>query len=448
MKRKEIILNISLILLIALAIFQSNLLWIEFSKKSDSQVSHTIKNSRDLFKEFFKPKKMIANFGNGYHSVYYSFDDIYSNHDKILSDLISAINKDAIWSIPYQDYLKLQNEKSIVYKFNKPLSGNIFLNMIGLNKSKKANDISITEIYISNNRCFVANATESFEVNYTPSVDINNSIDILSKNGYVNYKNLYELYSVAQNIYYPEFSPKSPMDIYYLGGLMSLDRNIKNNMAERFLDQKIDYIREITQAEGTTFVYQNKFLKLWTSNAIEYENQNSFKNTESNLYSSLESAVTFIATRTGQSKNLYLSKVEPISDGVNYGYKLCFDLVENHMPVILSGNNHFIEIESYSTNIKKYKQLYIKSEVKASENDTQISLKPLDKIIQDNIALFDTTSTLSLQDIVSKISDISLTYLDVYSDANKNKLIHSLRITYDNRELYFSLDNSAFIMER
>ncbi|EFI41723.1 hypothetical protein [Peptoniphilus sp. oral taxon 386] len=452
MKKRDLLLNTLLIALICLTIFQIRFLWFNLPDRSNVIKINNEYNPKELFTELLKPQKMIANFGEERHSVIYVFDDLYREYLNTILNIFIESKKELLTEISAEEYMKLQENRSIVFKFNHTITENMFLKLLGfVDKEHDSNNVPIQEIYISNNDIAIVNQIGFFKVHLPIDKDITQTLSTIENTGYKNYKNFYELYSIEKNIYIPQKNTITARDIYYFSNLKNMDSSYKNKLAERFLNQSIDYIREITQINGSTFVYENQYLKFSNTGLIEYENAEKFESQKENLYISLRTALSFIATKTGIAKDLYLSKIELVENGNNKGYKFSFNLKEDSIPIILDKqeNHDYIEMEVFSSFVKSYKQIYRKAVNMPQTEFKETEIYSIEDIIQKNLIKFmPVEEYTNIKDILKNIQDINLAYIDDVSNLEKNKLTMAININYNNRQLYFSLDAGKFLMER
>lgn len=455
MKRKEVLLNIILVFLIVLTIIQASLLWIKVPDLNKKTMTQEQYNTEDFFKEILKPKKLIVNFGDSNHTVLYEFQNVWSEYTEVISSIFMQLNENNIDLISAEDYLNMQSEKSIVFVFNKELTGRLFLNLIGKSPhTSSVGNIPIKEIYISKNNIVVSNSKGIYKLKINLGKDPEHIIE--SYNNYSNrkYKNFKELYGVNKNLYVPVDNKISYKEIYYKDEISEMEKQYKNNLASRVLNQNIDYIREITQADGTTYVYEDRFLKLLSSGIINYENPENFQIKENNLFLSLKTAMSFISSKMGISSYIRLNKIEPIKEKDNLGYKFTFNFTEDSIPVYLISNKLFdyIEIEVYSDHVKSYRQVYRSSIKEPEETYKEITETTIEEIIKNNFNKFvenyNGIDEIELIDIIQNIDDIDLVYIDSDLNNNISQLEISVCISYKNRDLFFSLDDGKFIMER
>lgn len=452
MNRKNLILNIILIFLIILSFFQASILWIYFPSINDSKENKNQYDSNDLIKEVLKPRKLIINFSDGSHTLLHSFDDIYREYSNFLANVFLNSNSEKLSPITPEEYIKLTKEKSLIFKFNNNLDSNIYSSLIGYNKNKNTDTNLIQEIYIGLDKIAVRNDKGHFILNIKENIpDIQVTLNSLRERGYSEFITFSEKYGINKNILIPKNNIFISKDSTYSTGIESLDPKLKTNLVERLLEMNIDNVKEITQADGTTYAYGNRFVRLLNSGLIEYENSENFSVPKRNLFISLNTSMSFISSKIGYVNDINIASIKEIKNGNNVGYKISFNLNEDSIGVYPLSNDriNYIEIDVYSNYIKNYKEIYRKDILFPPSEYKKNYIKSLDSIIEENLNIFlPIIKEDSKKIILENIDDINVAYVDNISSFNSNKLILAIKIDFNNRQLFFSLKNGKFLMER
>lgn len=452
MNRKNLILNIILIFLIILAFFQASILWIYFPSINNSKENKNQYDSNDLIKEVLKPRKLIINFSDGSHTLLHSFDDIYGEYSNFLANVFINSNSEKLSPITPEEYIKLTKEESLIFKFNNNLDSNIYSSLIGYNKSKNTDTNLIQEIYIGLDKIAVRNDKGYFILNIKGNIpNIQVTLNSLRERGYSEFITFSEKYGINKNILIPKNNIFISKDSTYSTGIESLDPKLKTNLVERLLEMNIDNVKEITQADGTTYAYGNRFVRLLNSGLIEYENSENFSVPKRNLFISLNTSMSFISSKIGYVNDINIASIKEIKNGSNVGYKISFNLNEDSIGVYPLSNDkiNYIEIEVYSNYIKNYKEIYRKDILFPPSEYKKNYIKSLDSIIEENLNIFlPIIEKDSKKIILENIDDINIAYVDNISSFNSNKLILAIKIDFNNRQLFFSLKNGKFLMER
>lgn len=453
MKRKEILINITLIFLIFLTILQASLIWIKAPGITFKKTKPEQYNTEEFFKELLKPNKLIVNFGDTNHTVLYHFPEIWKDYIDVISTIFMQIDEENISEISKEDYLKAQENKSIVFVFNQEITGRLFLNLTRQSQHASPKiDFAVKEMYISEDNIFISNSQGAYKLKINLGKNPEYIITNLNTFSNPKFQNFYELYNIPNNLYIPVLNKVSYREIYYKDEIKDMKKQYKNNLAARVLNQNIDYIREITQEDGTTYVFEDRFLKILSSGMIIYENTENFQSNENNLFISLKTAVSFISSKMGMGTSIKLTNYESIKSKNNYGYRFHFNLTENSIPVYMdnSQTSDYIIIEVFSDHVKSYKQMYRGALSNPDEIYKETPELSLDNIISENINVFaqDEDKVIELNTILENISDIDFIYIDYLNKEENTKLFPAIKVIYKGRTLLFSLKDGKFLMER
>lgn len=449
-KKKDILLNIILTVLVIIMIIQAGFLWIKMPNIKENRVIQEVYNTEDYFKEILSPGKLIVNFSENDHSVFYNFSEVWSIYIEDISNIFMECSRENLEEISYSDYLKLQSEKSIIFKFDREISGRLFLNLLNMSKGLRDESLKIKEIYISNNNIIILNSNGVFKVDYSIKNIPSEVVEDYRKKPYDKYINFYEAYKIPNNIYIPVDGRVSYKKFNYENKIEDMDKVYRNNLVSRVLNHEIDYVREITQMNETNYIYEDRFLKILSDGTIYYENAEKFTMHEINLYLSYKSAISFMSSKMGVTKNIRIDTFEKIENGENYGYRFRFNFTEDNINIYPNSDkfNDYIVIDVFSDHIKTYKQLY-----RGIIEQPKYDIKETDKmdfknIIAKNLFLFNDISDIPKEDkiveIIKNISDINFVYIDNF----EKEIIPGFKINYKGRNLFFNLENMEFVMER
>jgi len=433
-----------IIFLIFLLIFQSRNLWLSFDKRG--KLENTTTDVGEILNEILMPQRIISNFGNRNHYISTNVSDFWKLYSEEISNILQDINSENLKSITLADYLNLQEKTSIIFKFNSPLSGSIFVNFLGDDYGDNNVNISVDSIYISKDGEIYLTGVGNFYKVLDKKVEF--SIDDMLNEGKksgTKALNFYEAYGILKDIYIPESTYTHIQNVSYVSGLYDLDEYSKQSLAERFLDTPIDYIREISVADKNTFIYEGEYLSLSKNGVIEYSLECKFYVTGRDLYKSLNRAVEFISQKTGISSDIYLDKTEPIEFNGNLGYRFFFNLKEGQVPMILTSRDHsFIEIDVYSDYVKNYREYYIRKADNPIYEEDDVYLESLHKVLKKNRRIF---SNDNVMDILKNIDSVSIVYLS-FSKFESDDLKLVYEIVYKGSKYYLSVDDGKLVMVR
>lgn len=436
--------TLSIIFLILLLVFQSKNLWLSFDTSDEDTM--TIGDVSEFLEEILTPQRIIANLGDREHYMTTDLREYWKMTAEDISEKLQRATSDNLKLINTEEYLNLQKEKSIVFKFNSPLSGSVFVNLIGDKRNSNDINLSVDSIYISELGEIYISGSKSFYklMDIKVDFDIEKMLTEVKEKG-LHAINFYEAYGIKKDIYIPDDDYVSLQKVSYVSGLYNLEEDKKSTLAERFLNVPIDYIREITVDGKNTYIYENEYLSLSSEGVIEYSLESLFDVKSRDLNKSLDRAVEFIAQKTGISSGIYLEKIEPCDYNGNLGYRFFFNLKDGQIPLVLPSKDHsFIEIDVYSEFVKNYREYYIRKDNNPIYKREKIYLQDIHRIINKNRDLFNDVTTM---DVLSAVENLNLVYLSFNNyEAEEPMLVYEM--AYMGNIYYFNTESGKLMMIR
>lgn len=436
--------TLSIIFLILLLVFQSKNLWLSFDTSDEDTM--TIGDVSEFLEEILTPQRIIANLGDREHYMTTDLREYWKMTAEDISEKLQRATSDNLKLINTEEYLNLQKEKSIVFKFNSPLSGSVFVNLIGDKRNSNDINLSVDSIYISELGEIYISGSKSFYklMDIKVDFDIEKMLTEVKEKG-LHAINFYEAYGIKKDIYIPDDDYVSLQKVSYVSGLYNLEEDKKSTLAERFLNVPIDYIREITVDGKNTYIYENEYLSLSSEGVIEYSLESLFDVKSRDLNKSLDRAVEFIAQKTGISSGIYLEKIEPCDYNGNLGYRFFFNLKDGQIPLVLPSKDHsFIEIDVYSEFVKNYREYYIRKDNNPIYKREKIYLEDIHRIINKNRDLFNDVTTM---DVLSAVENLNLVYLSFNNyEAEEPMLVYEM--AYMGNIYYFNTESGKLMMIR
>lgn len=436
--------TLSIIFLILLLVFQSKNLWLSFDTSDEDTM--TIGDVSEFLEEILTPQRIIANLGDREHYMTTDLREYWKMTAEDISEKLQRATSDNLKLINTEEYLNLQKEKSIVFKFNSPLSGSVFVNLIGDKRNSNDINLSVDSIYISELGEIYISGSKSFYklMDIKVDFDIEKMLTEVKEKG-LHAINFYEAYGIKKDIYIPDDDYVSLQKVSYVSGLYNLEEDKKSTLAERFLNVPIDYIREITVDGKNTYIYENEYLSLSSEGVIEYSLESLFDVKSRDLNKSLDRAVEFIAQKTGISSGIYLEKIEPCDYNGNLGYRFLFNLKDGQIPLVLPSKDHsFIEIDVYSEFVKNYREYYIRKDNNPIYKREKIYLEDIHRIINKNRDLFNDVTTM---DVLSAVENLNLVYLSFNNyEAEEPMLVYEM--AYMGNIYYFNTESGKLMMIR
>lgn len=471
---KERVKTILLFLLVCSSIFMTQKLWMQlpnefiksFSTKETSSVYYSLS-------DMIAPNNYLLNFGNKNHTILNndSNNSLWENSRAIITNLLDS-NNIIISEINKDQYLNYQEERSLVLYFPEEVNTYILAKTWNVKTPNNIADTipNINEIYIylgSEGPFFVFSDKTRFILVEDSTIDnalLKGDLTQIKESGnYNNYYSMREGYGIENDIYIPS-EMKTTLPVVYVSNVIAtLEEDEKRNVAERFLEKDIAYIREIVESNGSTiYVFNNRSLKLNVNGTLEYFHPLEERIVDRNLYTSLSTVAQFITQKSSTVEGMYLSGIEDIKSDQNVGYRLTFKYRVRGIPVLLGNRNvgDYIQIEVFNNHIRSYKQLS-RREMEVGLN-TSLENKPilssyyvLDKnypFLVKEYLLYSNSNEQNEENIrnevLSSIEDISLSYYDPNLKDKSEQLIGVWVIRLNGKEYAFNAYTGNLVFEK
>ncbi len=472
---KERAKTILLFLLVFSSFHMTSKLWIQLPEglgnlfKSDEVLSA----SYDL-SDLISPSKYLLNFGSKNHTITYddSKYDIWMNSKVLLSSILGT-DSITIEEISEDQYFNFQEDKSIVFYFPRKLNTYLLAKIWDVKSTNKIADTipNISEIYIylgNGNPFFVFSDENRYVLVESAKVDNSDLKEKLTQidedKAYDYYYSMREIYGIENDIYIPYKTGYGLSTMYFSNGLVNLNDNEKRQVAERYLDKNIDYIREIVESNGSTiYVLNKKVLKLNSNGTLDYFHALEESVQERNLYTSLITAADFINQKSSSQRSIYLSNIEEIQSDNSMGYRLSFKYRIKGIQVLL-GNREigdYIQIEVFNNHIRSYKQLTrteddrgLSTTIERKNMMSSIDVLGENYEFLENEYLKLTNKTKNQigdnikQEVLSHVDDVNLAYYDPNLKDQGEKLIGVWAVRFNNRIYGFNAYNGNLVFER
>lgn len=439
-KMKERFKTFLLVSLVGITLVFTKKLWIEFpnqifgvfgSKDEAYSVSY-------LLSDMIMPNKYLLTFNEKNHTLFYddSKHKLWTTARRSMASILGS--KDIkITDLPEDEFLKYRGKRSIVFYFPEEVNTYILAKALDVKDPNYIVDtipnVKSIHIYLGKEDSFFILSNKDKRIAIFDSIididEIRKQFNIIeeSKN-YNYYYSMRDAYKTRNDIYIPYEMKGTLSTIYVENEIRNLDEDKKRQMAEKFFDKNIDYIREIVESNGSSiYVYNQRVLKFNINGTLEYFHSLEKVIKKRNLYESLSTAAKFISRNTGVPKGMYLDGIEKIKADDSLGYNLTFRYRVRGIPIIL-GNEEvvdFVEIEVFNDQVRSYKH-FIRKEMNQVIDNIQKEKKMLSSFdvidmnsdifvknyLEDNdISLLD-GNEIVMKDVLSSIEDINLAYFD------------------------------------
>lgn len=475
---KERLKTFLLMSLVGISLLFTKRLWIELP----NETFKIFKNQNEaystsyLLSDMIVPNKYLLNLNEKNHTLFYddSKHGLWTTARSALTDSLGS--KDTIVEdLSNEEFSTYNWRRSIVFYF--PEKVNTYMLAKALNV-KDPNIIvdtipNIESIYIylgKGDPFFVFSYQGRNVIIYNPSIDtikIREQVLKIEEGDNINYyfsmKEKVATNRINNDIYVPYDGMKNNLaTVYVENEIRNLDEDKKEEMAEKFFNKSIDYIREIVENNGSTiYVYNQRVLKFNINGTLEYFQALEEVVKKRNLYESLNTAAEFISKNAGVTKGMYLAKVEEIKVDDNLGYNLTFRYRIRGIPVIL-GNEEvvdFVKIEVFNDHVRSYKHFIRRDMNKNLDSipDGKKMLTSLDVInmnydfiveryLEENEIILE--GELASEEVLSSIQDITLSYFDPCLKDIGDELI-GVWVIRTAKGLYaFDVYNGALVYEK
>lgn len=473
---KEKLKTFLLFSLVGISILITQKLWI----KLPTDFLKTLDRNREVIStsyaisDMISPNKYLLNFDSDNHTVVYD-DSKYGlwASSKVSLKQVFESRTIRIENISNEDYIDYEKKKSLVFYFPEEISTYILAKAWNI---KKPNDIvdaipriSSIYIYLGNDEpFFVLTGMNKKILIKDDNIDLENvkvDINIIdSDKEYPNYYSMRERLDTDNDIYVLFNINNILPRVFVTNEIALMDETQKNNLAKRFFNKEIGYIREIVESNGSTiYIHDQKVLKLNINGTLEYFHGLEAPIKERNFYESLSAAADFISQKTGVQKGMYLSKSEEIETDGNKGYRLSFKYRVRGIPVIL-GNlqvDEYIQIDVFKDQIINYKQ-YVRKDMNLTTK-TVIENKPMltsydvidmnHEILKNRYLIHNSFETgledgVQIKKVLNSIKDITLAYYDPCLKDKEERLIGVWAIRLEDRVLAFDAYSGSLVYER
>ena len=473
---KERLKTFLLISLVSISVLLAKNLWLQAPEQLIKLASNYGQDEVKSYvlADMIGPNKYLLNFSEIRHTMMYD-DSKYGIWLDSRNNLIEALSsKDIeIKEITNEEYIDYHNERSVIFYFSSETNTYILTRAWDIKDPNNIVDImpNIDSIYIylgNSSPFFIfSNGEKHVAVNYS-NMDmtlLKEELDQIAEKEEYTYYHSIGWTGAKPNIFTPEEVKYSLPEIYVANDLYSYDEHDKDQLAERFIEKDIGYIRQIVEGNGSTIYVDNqKVLKLNINGTIEYFHALENRVTERNLYLSLSTAAEFLSNKAEVPKGMYLVGTQEIKQDENVGYRLFFRYRVRGIPIILGNKEvgEYVTMEVFNDHIRSYKY-YARKDMNKVPNKTveeDMILSTMD-VIQRNYDFFEnlylTKNILKeaeidreiiIDETFSSIEDITLAYYDPCLKEQDEKLIHVWAIKINGRTYAFDAYNGILVYER
>ncbi|WP_311562124.1 hypothetical protein [Peptoniphilus duerdenii] len=425
--------NLLIVVLAAAAIFQTYYLWSEYDDKSEKvQVKEEFK-SEDLVRKVLSPRVVVYN-KDKKHYLEYKTDDIFKKLLPDISKIFTTTTLENYEEISAEEYLKLQEEDSIVLTMAVYIEDQDFVKAMGLSEKTEGLNIKVNEIYLSDRAIVLSGGEKHFKLKNQSEVVVSNILKSKGTKDLIEAKTIYELYHVQKNIFIPVGDYIYVRKFKYTNRVLDLSAQDRIMLAQRFISKDIDFIKEIRDEEKDIYVYESLIFKILNDGHLVFEDLNSRKQEEIEKSQKLINSLNFIVDKTGRTEGHYLRTMYDEKNKT----KILFEKREDGIQVVpLKDSNPYIEIGNEENMVRNYKERYRRADSDEDLVKYPHRLRHFEYIIGENLDKF---GAETVQQVVENIKGVSLVYMD---DEDEEELILGMKIYYNDKNYYIDLDKNV-----
>ncbi|HEY4544348.1 MAG TPA: hypothetical protein VIG40_06855, partial [Tissierellaceae bacterium] len=264
---KEKIKSIILFLLVGLSISMTSRLWLQSADRVIEAISKNDQNKMENTKHYplvdmISPNKYLLNFGLKNHTMLYddSKHKMWKNGSEPLKSLFSR--KDVyLKEISHEEYLEYLQDKSLVYNFSEKINSYILAKALDVEKPNVIVDTmpKIDKIYVYLGQGDPFFVLSEGDVNLKVELDNINTKDLIAeidrieeKGNYPYYYSMRETLDMDNDIFIPLEVNYSLPEVFVENKVKMLTEQQRNDLAQRFLNKNIDYIKEIVESNNSS----------------------------------------------------------------------------------------------------------------------------------------------------------------------------------------------------
>ncbi len=429
---KRILGNVLIIILAAAALFQTFYLWNGYGYKAEEIFVKEEFKSEDMARKVLSPRVVVYN-KDKKHFLDYKTDEVFKKLLPQIASIFTKNTKDDFIEISGEEYLKLQEEDSIVLTMAVYIEDQDFVKSMGLAENTEGLNLKVNEIYISDKKVVLSGGEKHFKLKTPSEIKVSTILSSKETKELIEAKTIYELYHVPKNIFIPVGDFVYARSFKYTNRAEDLTTQERITLAQRFISKDIDFIKEIRDDEKDIYVYESLIFKILNDGHLVFEDLNAKNEDDISESSKLINSLNFIVDKTGRTEGYYLRSIYD-KDGKT---KIVYEKREDGIQVVpLKDENPYIEIENEADIIRSYKERYRRSDTEDLVRYPH-RLRHFEYIIGENLEAF---GAETVQQVVEKVDGVSLVYMD---DEENEELILGMKIRYKEKTYYIDLDENV-----
>ncbi|QSX05024.1 hypothetical protein JYG23_10030 [Sedimentibacter sp. zth1] len=392
----KIIKNILLIVMIIVCVFLSSKVWLQlpnYLNWGDEIVEDGNNDLKISLWKIVKPNKYYINDS----SIHYTYNNPmdYKIWELAVQNLEIGLRNfsESRTNLVVGEYYP---EDSIIMEFDNSIPIEIFLERFGIEKKNirtKLNYIEKVVIGIKeNNSIYIYNGDSTVIIKNSK---INNEKVITSakdliKDNYIECNLNTQIMGESLPVSIPNIE-YALNPVYVRSELDISDNLLIEGIAKDYFKKDFDYVRKSKEIEGNLlFVYKNeKVLKISSEGLLDFFDANISRETDTNMYENLVTALNFTNNFLEFPDDVYLSKVETLQYDGNFGYKFIFNYRILNYPIIFSKlrDSQPLEVEVIGNKVISYKRLIRNIDINPENDMKKDQILSADLVIMNSVKL-------------------------------------------------------------
>lgn len=473
---KERLKTVVLVSLVIITLLFTKDLWLEMPERRTSILNkeERVYSSSYLLSDMIAPNRYLLNFNEKYHTVFhddYKYD-LWIRTKDILFEIFNTKNIETV-DISEENIEEYNNKRSIVFYFPEKVNTYILAKAFNVKDPNLIVDevpnIDSIYVYLGDMEAFFifSNKEKSIAV-YSNAINPENLREQMAKveeeKNYNYYQTMRERIGVNSDIFIPYEMKNNIPTVFVENEIRNLNDKEKKELAEKFFNEDIDYIREIVEDNGSTiYLYNQRVLKLNVNGTLEYFHTLEENIQKRNLYESMNTATEFISNRAKAPEGMHLAKIEEIEADNSKGYNFTFKYRVRGLPVVLGNEevSDFVHIQVFNNHVRSYKHyarkhmdkpmdnIYPEGKILSSFNVMDMNYDLLlDSYLKENEIPLNKAEDVETEDVLVSIKNVTLAYFDPCLKDIDEELIAVWLVEMEKSTYAFDIYNGALIYKK
>ncbi len=446
--------TLGILLLMGLLVFLSMRLWVSFPESPSTDVEEETISSISM-NRLLAPDRVVVNFEGQEHTLFYELSPLWKDYAPWLQELFSHMEEGAK-EITDQEYLALQDTRSLVFGYVRPWNSRMFLNLLSGPTATNVlpRGMQIQEIYIGAKADVLVitdGAGRHLRYGLSPGTlpQLAEQIEELyDSHRFRNYQNLGARHGFSRAIYVPSLTVPLPPSLHYNH---AMSREEMNRLVTACLGVGPEERREVVEAGATTYVYGQKSVRIEEGGWVRYWDLEPEPAQEVNYFMALQSALEFLTTKARMEGDFALETVEKLDEGGKKGVLLGFQYKERNRWVypMHALSDRYIEVEVFNKRVRRLRYLAKSLDTKDAEEGAFHEGYAPEEVLAKNLSRIEGAGRgpEALENLLKRIRAIDVVYVEDVAEEGES-LIGAWAIRFEHKLYFFDMASGDYLMER